>query len=145
MIEYLKKKKNVLIVLLIAVVIVGVAVLITVLITGSKDEKPNHEEKENEIKNTLEKLEDGKVTVTNFLVNYNQNDKRWYLSMSVENTSDKEIDLQDYSLKLYHDNKLLVVIAGTALGKVPAKTEIGSVITLNDDYKDVNYVEITKE
>lgn len=144
MIKYLKPKKNILMILASAVVILGIIILIVVLVSNKKP-KDNPKSDEREIKNTVEKLEKGKITVTDFKITYNKVDEHWYLSMSIKNTSDKEIDLKDYSLKLYRDKQILAVLNGTTLGTIPAKTETGSVIALGENYDDVNYIEIVKE
>jgi len=138
-IKFIQERKNVLTILGIALGIVIVGVLIIVIFAGndSKDSEPS-------IKNTTEYLEDGKIEVTDFDINYNQTDKAWYLSMNINNSSDEEIDLKDYSLRLYEDETELVILPGTTLGIVPANSGITSIIVLEDAFKKTNYVEIFK-
>lgn len=142
-IEFVKEKKKILVIAVIALCIIIIGIIVALVV---KDEGKEIVEQPYvpEIKNTTEILEDGKIEVTNFNIKYNKQDKRWYLSMSVNNTSNKEIDLKDYSLRLYADDLELVILPGTTLGKVPAKSGISSIIALEERFKKTNYVEIFK-
>ncbi len=140
-----KEKKNVLIILGVAVVTVILIITIVLLASGGKKPNGKEDEKIPGIQNKVEKLEDGKIEVKDFKINYNEQDKKWYLSMNITNSSDKDIDLKDYNLKLYEkDKELVLIIQGTALGKIEAKSGSASIITLDEKYKNVNYLEITK-
>lgn len=145
MIEYLKSKKNVLIILVIALVIVIVGIVIAVSLNRPKPTVETPKKDEADIKNTSEIIEDGKIEVTDFRINFNKTDQRWYLSMNVKNSSDEEIDLRSYFIKLYSKEEVVVILGGKALGKIPAKAETGSIIVLTEDYSHVDYIEIAKE
>ena len=140
---FVKEKKKVLVIVAIALCIVIIGIIVALVVNDNDPavvEKPYIPE----IKNTTEILEDGKIEVTDFNIKYNTQDKRWYLSMNVNNSSDKEIDLKDYSLRLYADDLELVILPGTTLGKVPGKSGITSIIALEERFKKTNYIEIFK-
>lgn len=142
-VKFVKEKKKILVIAAIILCIIVIAVIVAVV---TNDKEPVIVEKPYvpEIKNTTEILEEGKIEVTDFSVKYNNQDKRWYLSMNVNNSSDKEIDLKDYSLRLYADELELVILPGTTLGKVPAKSGVTSIIALEERFKKTNYIEIFK-
>lgn len=141
--KFLKEKKKILVIATIILFIIIIAIIV-VLVT--KDNEPVIVEKPDvpEIKNTTEILEEGKIEVTDFKIKFNNQENRWYLSMNVNNSSDEEIDLKDYSLRLYADELELVILPGTTLGKVPAKSGITSIIALEERFNKTNYIEIFK-
>jgi len=143
-IEFVKEKKKILVIAAIILCIVIIAVIVAVVVN---DKEPTIAETPYvpEIKNTTEILEEGKISVTDFNIKYNSQDKRWYLSMNVNNSSNKEIDLKDYSLRLYDNELELVILPGTTLGVVPAKSRITSIIALEERFKRTNYIEIFKK
>ena len=67
------------------------------------------------------------------------------VSVKYRLTEQKVDDLKDYSLRLYADELELVILPGTTLGKVPAKSGVTSIITLEERFKKTNYIEIFKK
>jgi len=145
------KKKN-LIIVLILLLIATIGIITIISLNKDKELKPSDNNvitpdtsETTEIKNEIEVLEDGKIEVTNFKITYNEKDKQWYLSMTIHNSSDKNIDLSDYNLILYEDKQQLVSFEGSVLGNVKAKSKVTSIIALGENFKNTNYLEIIKK
>ena len=90
-------------------------------------------------------LENGDIQVTDSKIKYVSENKKWFLVINIANSSEQDIDLGDYNIRLLDMNgKVVNILSGNALGIVPKNDKIVSSISFDTDISKVERIDIVK-
>lgn len=118
--------------------------LITIKFGFHKEEKENVHKDEKLVEQKFE-IEKKAATIDRFNMEYDEKTKKSILKFIIKNNSDDDLDLTKYILNFYDkDNKLIFTYSGSPLGKVDWNSSKETIIYLDSDYSNVQYIDIVK-
>ncbi len=89
-------------------------------------------------------LENGKVTLDNFVFQKKDEDN-YNLSIKVNNNSKEMIDLTNYNICFYGDGEdLIISVKGTTLGKIDVNEIVAASINISADLANVQRIKFVK-